>query len=84
MDLNLKIKKKLINHLTIGIVVSNDQGQIIFTNKNFKEMTGYTETEINTIDSWYKKAYPNQESRKKAKELFNYDKKMILVIEPIE
>lgn len=75
MDLNLKIKKKLINHLTIGIVVSNDQGQIIFTNKNFKEMTGYTETEINTIDSWYKKAYPNQESRKKAKELFNYDKK---------
>jgi PAS domain-containing protein len=36
-------------------------------------MTGYTEDEIKTMEDWYKKAYPDQESREKAKKYFQYD-----------
>lgn len=73
MEPDPKIKNNLINNLTIGIVVTNQQGQILFTNRAIKEMTGYTETEIKNLEDWYKKAYPNQEYRKKAKKIFQYD-----------
>ena len=36
-------------------------------------MTGYTEAEIKTMEDWYKKAYPDLKSRKKAKKYFEYD-----------
>jgi PAS domain S-box-containing protein len=73
MNPNLEIKKNLINNLSIGIVVTNQQGDILFTNKAIKEMTGYTEAEIKNLNDWYKKAYPNPKYREKAKKFFQYD-----------
>jgi len=73
MDPNLKIQKNLINNLSIGIVITNQQGDILFTNKAIKKMTGYKEAEIKTMEDWYKKAYPKPEYRKKAKKFFQYD-----------
>lgn len=75
MNPNLEIQKKLINNLSIGIVVTNQQGDILFTNKVIKDMTGYSEAEIKNMEDWYKKAYPEQEYRKKVKKLFKYDVK---------
>ncbi|MGP3779193.1 diguanylate cyclase domain-containing protein [Halanaerobium saccharolyticum] len=65
--------KSLIDKLSIGVVIADQQGQLLFTNQTIREMTGYTEAEIRTMEDWYKKAYPDPESRKKAKKNFEYD-----------
>ncbi|RCW50733.1 MULTISPECIES: diguanylate cyclase domain-containing protein [unclassified Halanaerobium] len=65
--------ESLIDRLSIGIVIADKQGQLLFTNQTIKEMTGYTEDDIKTMEDWYKKAYPDQEYRKKAKKYFQYD-----------
>jgi len=73
MKSDAEITKNLINNLSIGIVLSNKDGKIVFANQKIKEMTGYNESDIRTIDDWYKKAYPDPNYRKKVKELFQYD-----------
>jgi len=68
-----QLMESLIDKLSIGVVIAGQQGQLLFTNQTIKEMTGYTEAEIKTMEDWYKKAYPNQKYRKKAKKYFQYD-----------
>ncbi|SDC09911.1 PAS domain S-box protein [Halanaerobium congolense] len=73
MERDDQLMKSLINKLSIGVVIADQQGQLLFTNQTIKEMTGYTEAEIKTMEDWYKKAYPDLKSRKKAKKYFEYD-----------
>ena len=73
MERDEQLRKSLIDKLSIGVVIADQQGQLLFTNQTIKEMTGYTEAEIKTMKDWYKKAYPDPESRKKAKKYFEYD-----------
>ncbi|MFW5988343.1 MAG: PAS domain-containing protein, partial [bacterium] len=73
MDLKFEIRENLIENLTVGIVITTQQGQILFANQAIRDMTGYKEEEIKTIDGWYEKAYPDPEDRKKAKKYFQYD-----------
>ena len=73
MERDDQLMKSLINKLSIGVVIADQQGQLLFTNQTIKEMTGYTESEIKTMEDWYKKAYPDQEYREKAKKYFEYD-----------
>jgi diguanylate cyclase (GGDEF)-like protein/PAS domain S-box-containing protein len=63
----------LINKLSIGVVIADQQGQLLFINQTIKEMTGFNEAEIKTMEDWYKKAYPDPKSREKAKSHFQYD-----------
>lgn len=65
--------KDLVAKLSIGIVLTDQQGNLIFANEVIKEMSGYSEKEIKTVDDWYKKAYPDQKYRAKIKKLFQYD-----------
>jgi len=73
MERDDQLMEDLINKLSIGVVIVDQQGQLLFTNQTIREMTGYTEDEIKTMEDWYKKAYPDQESREKAKKYFQYD-----------
>lgn len=70
MNLNIGIQNNLINNLSIGILITNQQGKIVFINKAIKEMTGYTKSEIKSLKDWYEMAYPNYKYRKKAKKCF--------------
>lgn len=63
----------LIDHLSVGLVLTDQAGNIIFTNEVIRKMTGYTEDEIRTMADWYKKAYPDKKEREKAKNNFQYD-----------
>ena len=63
----------LIDHLSVGLVLTDQAGNIIFTNEVIRKMTGYTEDEIKTVADWYKKAYPNKQEREKAKNNFQHD-----------
>jgi diguanylate cyclase (GGDEF)-like protein/PAS domain S-box-containing protein len=73
MNSNAEIINDLINKLSIGLVLTDKKGKIIFTNDKIKKMTGYNEAEIKTIDDWYKAAYPDPEYREKAKKHYEYD-----------
>jgi diguanylate cyclase (GGDEF)-like protein/PAS domain S-box-containing protein len=73
MERDDQLMKNLINKLSIGVVIADQQGQFLFTNQTIREMTGYTEAEIKTMKDWYKKAYPDPKSREKAKKHFQYD-----------
>ncbi|MFW5961825.1 MAG: PAS domain-containing protein, partial [bacterium] len=73
MEPDFRIENNLINNLSIGIVITNQSGELLFTNQTIREMTGYTEEEIKTIDDWYSRAYPDPESRKEVKKYFKYD-----------
>lgn len=73
MERDDQLMKSLINKLSIGVVIADQQGQLLFTNQTIKEMIGYTESEIKTMEDWYKKAYPDQKYREEAKKYFEYD-----------
>jgi len=73
MERDDQLMEDLINKLSIGVVIVDQQGQLLFANQTIREMTGYTEDEIKTMEDWYKKAYPDQKSREKAKKYFQYD-----------
>ncbi|MFW5735761.1 MAG: PAS domain-containing protein, partial [Halanaerobium sp.] len=48
MEPDFRIENNLINNLSIGIVITNQSGELLFTNQTIREMTGYTEEEIKT------------------------------------
>ncbi|TDO91259.1 diguanylate cyclase with PAS/PAC sensor [Halanaerobium saccharolyticum] len=68
-----QLMETLIDKLSTWVVIVDQQGQLLFTNQTIREMTGYTEAEIKTMEDWYKKAYPDPESREKVKKHFQYD-----------
>ena len=61
------ILNNLINKLSIGVLVADQGGKIIFLNETFKKMTGYSKEEIKTIDDWCEKICPG----KKYKEIIS-------------
>lgn len=73
MDTNIGFEKSLINNLSIGIAVTNQQGNILFTNKAIRKLTGYTKKEVRTLNEWFEKAYPDPAIREKAVKSFEYD-----------
>ncbi|MFN3535083.1 MAG: PAS domain S-box protein, partial [Desulfatiglandales bacterium] len=49
-----------------GVALIDKDGNYLFINSRFTEITGYTKDEIRTGRDWFSKAYPNLEYRKKA------------------
>lgn len=54
---------RIIDSSPIPKVVCNAQGHIIFANKSFVRVFGYTLEEIPTLDDWALQAYPDQDYR---------------------
>ena len=58
---NLKQKKNELNTIIQEapnpIMIYNEDGKILFVNKVWKQLSGYSNDEINTMDKWIKKAY---------------------------
>ena len=60
-----KIKlKDILDFSPIGIGWSNVNGKIEYVNHQFMKLFGYTLEDIPNIETWYKKAYPNEQFRK--------------------
>jgi PAS domain S-box-containing protein len=55
----------IIEHLPVGIGILDSQGNILRLNQRFKEMFGYTENDISTVEDWAARAYPDKEYREK-------------------
>src|SRR6056297_2719589 len=57
----------LMDNLLVGVAVVNQDGNIAHLNKGFTSITGYDEKDINSLEDWFLRAFPNQANRKKAK-----------------
>lgn len=53
----------LMDNLILGIIVWDDKGNLIHTNKGFEILTGYTTDEIKNINEWFLTVYPDPEYR---------------------
>ena len=56
-----------------GITLIDNQGKYLYVNPYFTEITGYTLKDIPTKESWFAKAYPDKEYRKKVSETWDHD-----------
>ncbi len=61
----------IIEHLPVGIGILDSQGNILRLNQRFKEMFGYTENDISTVEDWAVKAYPDKDYRKKTLDVWD-------------
>ncbi len=57
--------KDTFNSLASPVIILDEDGKILMVNKTFKEKTGYSYSEINTVDKWVKKAYRENASKRK-------------------
>lgn len=54
----------LINNLSVGIIITDKNGDIIFVNETISKMTGYTQNELNCLEEWCLKSYSNCPAKK--------------------
>ncbi|NLI81984.1 MAG: PAS domain S-box protein [Deltaproteobacteria bacterium] len=53
----------LFDNLLLGVTVWDAEGRLLMMNKGFIELTGYTEEDIQNLDDWFPRAYPDPEYR---------------------
>jgi PAS domain S-box-containing protein len=56
-----------------GIALTDNHGKYLYVNPYFTEITGYELKDIPTKEDWFKKAYPDEEYRKKVFEAWRGD-----------
>jgi diguanylate cyclase (GGDEF)-like protein len=57
----------MLNWLPFGFEIASREDQIQFANSTFKELFGYTQDEIESIEDWWRLAYPDPEYREFAR-----------------
>ena len=66
-----KLLEGLMDNLLVGVAVYNTYGKIKHINKGITNITGYTKEDIQNIDQWFEKAYPDNSAREKIKKQWN-------------
>ena len=56
--------KKIIEFIPIPVLIYNEQGEILFLNKVFRNVIGFTHKELSNINKFIKKLFPNESSGK--------------------
>ncbi|MGK7389936.1 MAG: PAS domain-containing protein [Candidatus Cyclobacteriaceae bacterium M2_1C_046] len=70
LDIKSEIKN-ILNAIPVPVLILTQDENITFINNTFKEITGYTENDLSTIDDWVNKAYQD-----KATDIYNLIKKL--------
>ncbi len=55
----------LFENFILGIIVWDKKENLLFCNKGFTEITGYSSKEIKSLEDWFLIAYPDKEYRNK-------------------
>ena len=58
----------LFNNLPMGIAVLDSGGRLMMANKGFTEITGYTADEMQSLEDWFPRAYPDPDYRRSVME----------------
>jgi PAS domain S-box-containing protein len=56
--------RNILLNLPIAIALTDDQG-LLFKNKRFNQLFGYSAEDIKTVEDWWLKAYPDEEIRQR-------------------
>lgn len=70
--------KRFTSIVPLPTGIANLQGDILYVNQKFIDVFGYEKEEIPTIEQWSKLAYPDEEYRKAAVEIWSADIMTIL------
>ncbi|MCE1203150.1 MAG: response regulator [Holophagaceae bacterium] len=57
--------RSLVVNAPIPIAISNAQGGVTYVNRRFEDVLGYTLEDLPDLETWWIKAYPNPEVRKR-------------------
>ena len=57
--------------LPVAIAIASREGKMIKLNKKFKKMFGYDLDSTPTLNDWFNKAFPNEQTRQDSKEQWN-------------
>jgi len=53
----------LIESIPVGVTVWDNKGNLLRANKTFTKITGYSQNDVSTLDSWFLRAYPDPDYR---------------------
>lgn len=56
----------ILEHAPIGIMLTNNDGNVVYINARFNELFGYTLKDLPENRSWFRLAFPDQEYRNNA------------------
>jgi len=66
-QLELRHQRDLLNSLfdnvLLGITVWKQTGELLLLNKNFTEITGFSEADVPTLEAWFNQAFPDPATR---------------------
>ncbi|NLV69037.1 MAG: PAS domain S-box protein [Spirochaetes bacterium] len=57
--------KQMIDNSPMPITVVNSQARMVYSNKSSLDLFGYSPEEVPDLDTWWQRAYPDPEYRKK-------------------
>jgi diguanylate cyclase (GGDEF)-like protein/PAS domain S-box-containing protein len=60
----------VLNNLTMGIVILDEKGKLIYINDLTTKITGYSSADIKDLDQWFQAVYPDQKERKEVRTNF--------------
>lgn len=63
--------RSLVENAPFGLLIVDSNRKIGYFNPQFETIFGYTKKELPNIESWFKKAYPENAYRKKVKSIWN-------------
>lgn len=63
--------RSLLELMPVGVAWADDNGAVLYVNRNFIERFGYTLGEVPTVEDWYLKAYPDPAYRRDVVSLWN-------------
>lgn len=61
----------LFENSPVGVVATDDKGQILLINKKLTELTGYSTLDLSNIDQWWSIAYPDVDYRNQLMKAWN-------------
>jgi PAS domain S-box-containing protein len=70
---NVEILRQLAHNLPVAISYSSLKGEVLYINKTFTQIFGYSLSDVQTVNDWFSKAYPNESYREKYKVIWEKD-----------
>ena len=59
--------RDILDHLPVGVLLVQGGERIVFRNRSFVQITGYTEQDVDGTQHWWERAYPDAQLRERTR-----------------
>ncbi|UJB63792.1 EAL domain-containing protein [Acidovorax sp. YS12] len=59
--------RNILDHLPVGVLLVQGGERIVFRNRSFVQITGYTEQDVGGTQRWWERAYPDAQMRERTR-----------------